>query len=160
MYGTGWYLKSVSNTDEQASSVLTWYWNPSSNCSNFLNPTTRMAEAGGGCVPAGWDRDAATGKLRPVKGEVLSFSFGDDATEAKKGAPSLQDGFKGFRKAKLKAARNRAAQEEEEDAMRKEPAKMLQLRELFIERCKSYYGVPYHKKYHGLEGLYFQQSSI
>ena len=27
-----------------------------------------------------------------------------------------------------------------------------QLRELFIEKCKSYYGVPYHKKYHGLEG--------
>jgi len=124
-----------------------------------------MAEAPAD-VPAGWERDAATGKLRPVKGEVLSFSFGDDAAApeqdfmAKKGAPSLQDGFKGFRKAKLKAARNRAAQEEEEDAMRKEPAKMMQLRELFIERCKSYYGVPYHKKYHGLEGLYSQQSPI
>ena len=71
---------------------------------------------------------------------------------AKKGAPtSLQDGFKGFRKAKIKAARNRAVQEQQEGEMRKDPAQMQQLRELFIERCKSYYGVPYAQRYHGIE---------
>ena len=104
-------------------------------------------------VPAGWERDLKTGKLRPIKGEVLSFSFDINAEQedcmVEKGASiSLQDGFKGFRKAKINAARNRAAQEKQEDIMRKDPVLMQALRELFIDRCKSYYGVPYAQKYH------------
>ena len=114
-----------------------------------------MASSGeGGGVAAGWERDEATGKLRPVKGEMMSFMFGDNAPAgeddfmAKKGAPSLQEGFKGFRKAKIKAARNRAVVEKQEGELRKDPAQMQQLRELFVDRCKSYYGVPYHARYH------------
>ena len=104
-------------------------------------------------VPAGWERDETTGKLRPVKGEVMSFTLGDDTPEGeedfmvKKGGPSLQEGFKGFRKAKIKAARSRAAVEKQEGELRKDPDQMQQLRELFLDRCKSYYGTPYHQKY-------------
>jgi len=104
----------------------------------------------------------------------MSFSMGGDEAEdedfmAKKGASaSLQDGFKGFRKGKIKAARNKAVQEQQEDEMRKDPEQMQQLRELFLDRCKSYYGVPYHQKYHdateqckcGKEGCVLFQSPI
>jgi hypothetical protein len=126
-------------------------------------------------VPAGWERDEATGKLRPVKGEVLSFTFGDempaseeDLVVKKGGGPSLQDGFKGFRKAKIKAARNRAVVAKHECELRKDPSQMQQLRDLFLDRCKSYYGTPYHQKYHdgndpckcGKEGCTLFQSPI
>ena len=100
-------------------------------------------------VPAGYERDDATGKLRPVKGEALCFGFEDDFM-AQKGEKvvSLQDGFKGFRRAKMQAAKAKRVQEKHEDELRKDPAQMQQLRELFLDRCKSYYNVPYHQKYH------------
>ena len=109
-------------------------------------------------VPEGWYRDEA-GKLRPKKGEAMSFDFdmgsGGDAFANKpklgggggKGG-ALQDRFKMFRKEKLKAAKEKASREKDAGEARKDPAAKQELREKFIEQCKKYYGVPYAKRYH------------
>ena len=129
----------------------------------------RGMSEGAQAVPAGYERDDATGKLRPVKGEALCFGFEDDFMAQKGEKPvSLQDGFKGFRRAKMQAAKAKRVQEKHEDELRKDPAQMQQLRELFLDRCKSYYNVPYHQKYHdestpckcGQEGCTLFQSPI
>ena len=38
--------------------------------------------------------------------------------------------------------------DEKEQGMRNDTKRMQQLRKLFVDRCQSYYGVPYKKKYH------------
>jgi hypothetical protein len=93
-------------------------------------------------IPAGWTRDDSTGKLRPIKGEVLITE------EPIKCEGSLQDRFNKFRREKLKAVESHLNQAKLDNESRRTPLRMQELRSRFIERCKSYYGVPYAKRYH------------
>lgn len=118
-------------------------------------------EMEGDSVLEGWYRDDA-GKLRPKKGECMSFDFdmggggGSGGVFANKsklgggggGGGGLQDRFKNFRKEKLKAAREKACRDKDAGEARKDPEAMAELREKFVEQCKKYYGVPYAKRYH------------
>jgi len=92
-------------------------------------------------VPAGWSRDG-DGKLKPIKGEIIAVDFNAS------GSSSLQDRFRNFRLNKMKSQRQEAINSKKKQEERQDPAKMQELRQMFIDRCKSYYGVPYAKKYH------------
>ncbi len=94
-------------------------------------------------VPLGWERDSLTGKLRPIKGELL---IAEDTRS--KSDSSLQDRFNKFRLERLKAVQVHLNQAKNEAEMRRQPERMQELRSRFIERCKSYYGIPYAKRYH------------
>eukprot|EP00698_Gefionella_okellyi_P003003 TRINITY_DN12830_c0_g1_i1.p1 TRINITY_DN12830_c0_g1~~TRINITY_DN12830_c0_g1_i1.p1 ORF type:complete len:254 (-),score=25.28 TRINITY_DN12830_c0_g1_i1:648-1409(-) len=60
---------------------------------------------------------------------------------------SLQEAFKQFRDRKLRALRNEAFVKQQFDEKRTSPTQKKHLRRRFIECARSYYGVPYHKKY-------------
>ena len=99
--------------------------------------------ANNGDIPVGWERDKSTGKVRPMKGELLLHE-----DNRAKGDGSLQERFNKFRLERLKAVQTHLNQVKTEAVLRQQPERMKELRSRFLERCKSYYGVPYAKRYH------------
>lgn len=96
-------------------------------------PAEKDGEKENAAPPPGWQRDAVTGKLKPIKGESLSMNFDMGPEQAAAAPSSLQDRFSQFRSQKLKAAKNRAVVSKQEGEMRRDPAAMEVLRQRFLE---------------------------
>jgi len=65
----------------------------------------------------------------------------------------LQQAFLKFRERKLRAMRNETFMKKQV-ATRVSPTRNDQLRKRFIECARSYFGVPYHRRYHGPDSVY------